>query len=98
MKLIDFRTTDGSCHFACLASTATRQALRDHIALLTGAEIVEDSANCREGDLLVFTFRGHRFSVSNSDGEFRFFVADPQCPDVLLYQVAVYCEVLLGNA
>jgi hypothetical protein len=45
-----------------------------------------------------FTHRGHRFLVSEQGGKFCFLVRDPQCPDLILYQVATHCEKLLASA
>ena len=97
MELIDFRTTDGSRHFARLPNGATWDALGEHISLLFGAEIVNLVAGRREKAWMDFAYRGHRFSVSRHDGLLHFFVCDPLCPDVILFQVAAHCEKLLGG-
>ena len=36
---------------------------------------------------LVFTFRGHRFGIDLHEGQFRFSVEDPSCPDEVLHDV-----------
>ena len=97
MKLIDVRTSDGSRQFVCLPNSATRQALREHVALLPGLEVVNFVAEGRAEAWLAFTYFGHRFAVRNGGGEFCFFVSDPRCSDLILYQVAAHCEQLLGG-
>ncbi len=47
---------------------------------------------------LDFRFRRHRFLIHARDGLFRLFVRDPQCPDLILYQVGCHFERLLGEA
>lgn len=38
--------------------------------------------------LVDFTFRGHEFSLDTQFGEFWLFVADPECPNEVLVEVA----------
>jgi len=97
MKLIDRRTIDGSRHFVCLPRSASWQALCEHVALLPGLEIVNFVADGPAEAWLGFTYRGHRFAVRHEGQEFHFFVDDPRCSDLSLYQVAAHCEGLLGN-
>ena len=97
MKLIDVRTSDGSRLFGCFPKTATWQRLRDHVAGLPGAEIVNFVAAGVGPAWFDFIFGSHRFVVRNGGDCFCFFVAEPCCSDVSLYQVASYCEGLLGS-
>ena len=98
MRLIDHRTEDGSRHFASLPKSCTWHALRDHVLLLPGAEIVNFVADRVKQAWIDFTYRDHRFSVNHREGKFCFYVCDPLCPDLILYQVASHCEGLLGSA
>ena len=97
MKLIDRRTTDGSRHFVCLPMSASWQALCEHVAAFLGVEDVNFVAAGPAKAWLGFTYRGQRFTVRHEGQEFHFFVADPLCPDLSLYQIAAHCEELLGN-
>jgi hypothetical protein len=98
MQLIDRRTEDGSRHFASLPKTCQWQALCEHILLLPGVQIANFVLAGASQAWLDFTFRGHRFSVSDGDGQFCLSVHDPQCPDLNVYQVASHCGKLLGSA
>ncbi len=97
MQLIDRRTEDGSRHFVSLPKASTWQALCEHILLLPGAEITNFVAAGAAAAWIDFTYQDHRFSVSLQGGDFCFVVRDPQCPDLILYQVASHCEKLLGG-
>ena len=97
MQLIDRRTEDGSRHFASLPKTCTWHALHDHIFLLPGAQITNFVVERVEEPWIDFIFQGHRFSVNHRRGDYCFCVADPQCPDLSLYQVGSHCEKLLGS-
>jgi len=97
MQLIDRRTEDGSRHFASLPKTCTWQALCEHVLLLPGAQIANFVASGVAEAWIEFTHQGHRFLVSEQGGQFRFLVRDPQCPDLILYQVATYCEGLSAS-
>jgi hypothetical protein len=98
MRLIDARTTDGSRQFARLRKGATLQALRDHAALLPGLSIVSCFPGHADAGWFEFTYRGHSFAVRNGGSAYCFFVKDPRCPDISLYQVACHCEQLLAGA
>jgi len=46
---------------------------------------------------LDFCFRQHRFLINTRDGRFHLFVHDPQCPDLILFQVGSHFERLLES-
>lgn len=98
MMLIDARTRDGSRHFTSLPQAAAWEDIHDHAMLLAGAEML----NCVVGELarawIDFSFRRHRFRIHARDGLYRLFVRDPQCPDLILYQVGAHFEQLLCKA
>jgi hypothetical protein len=98
MKLIDERTRDGSRHFASLSHAVSWGSVCDHVSLLPGAEMVSLFADGPGRAWLDFRFHRHRFSIKSRDGHFRLFVADPQCPDLILYQVGCHFERLLEKA
>lgn len=98
MKLIDQRTADGSRHFASLPQTASWTALRDSVALLSGAELLNYVNPGGIAAWIDFSFRDHRFRINAYDGRFHFFVSDPQCADLTLFQVGSHFEALLENA
>ena len=96
MKLIDERTPDGSRHFAQLPKLATWETVRDHVQLLGCARVV----NYVEGPAqpwLDFTFRGHRFLIHSHENQLRLFVRDPQCSDLILNEIGLHFERLLGE-
>ena len=97
MVLIDVRTSDGSRHFARLPARVTWEALRDHVSLLSGAELTNLVTDHGGRPWMDFAHQGHRFSVKGHDGRFHFVVRDPLCPDVLLYQVASHFEQLFSS-
>ena len=98
MELIDLRTEDGSRHFTSLPKTRTWHALRDHLLRLPGTQIVNFVAEEVTRAWIDFTFGKHRFSVMHRDDKFCFYVSDPLCPDLRLYQVAYHCEEFLCGA
>lgn len=98
MILIDERTRDGSRHFTSLPQTATWEDAHDHVLLLSGAEMLNFVVDEFARAWFDFCFRRHRFLVHARDGLFRLFVRDPQCPDLILYQVGSHFEQLLREA
>ena len=44
---------------------------------------------------LDFTYRGHRFLIHSHENQLHLFVDDPQCPDLLLFQVGSHFEPLV---
>ena len=98
MKLIDKRTRDGSRHFATLPQIVTWGGVCDHILLLPGAETINFIADWPGRAWIDFQFRQHRFAINARIGLFRLFVRDPQCPDLILYQVGCHFERLIEEA
>jgi hypothetical protein len=88
MRLIDLRTDDGSRQFACLPQNAPWDAVRDHALRLPDAQIVSFASEEIGLPWLDFSFRGHRFLVHGRHGQLHFFVRQPHCSDLILFQVA----------
>jgi hypothetical protein len=97
MILIDERTQDGSRRFACLPEEATWDQVRNHAALLPNAEIVNSVSGEHAKAWLDFRFRQHRFLIKTGDGRVHLFVHDPQCCDLILYEVGRHFEQLLAD-
>ncbi len=97
MKLIDERTPDGSRHFAKLPKIAPWETVRDHVLLLGIARVVNYVGDGPGQPWLDFTFRGHRFLIHCHENQLRLFVRDPQCSDLILYEVGLHFERLLGE-
>ena len=97
MKLIDERTPDGSRHFAKLPKIAPWEVVRDHVLLLGSARVVNYVDDDLAQPWLDFTFRGHRFLIHCHENQFRLYVRDPQCSDLILYEVGLHFERLLGD-
>jgi hypothetical protein len=88
MKLIDIRTRDGSRHFLSLPQSTAWIAVRGHAMRLPQLEILNfvDSEDLQAR--LEFLFLGHRFLIQGIDRQHHFFVSDPNCSDLIVYQVA----------
>ena len=97
MKLIDERTPDGSRHFARLPRIAPWKVVRDHVLSLGSARVVNDVGEGPAEPWLDFTFRGHRFLIHCHENQFRLTVRDPQCSDLLLFQVGLHFQRLLNE-
>jgi len=97
MILIDERTEDGSRRFARLPRGATWEALTRHVRLLPNATLVHCMENDAATAWLDFTFRGHRFVIHRHESRFHLCVRDPQCSELILYQVGCHFERLLGS-
>jgi hypothetical protein len=94
MKLIDQRIFDGSRHFAKLPKTTPWEVVEGHVLLLEGAKVVNAVSGTVATPWLDFTYRDQRFLVHSHENELHLFVRDPQCSDVLLYQVGAHFERL----
>jgi len=88
MRLIDLRTADGSRQFACLPQDVAWDAVRDHALRLPDAQVIGFVGEEIAPPWLDFSFRGHRFVVHGRHGQLQFFVRQPHCPDLILFQVA----------
>ena len=92
--LADFRMHDGSRHFASLPEVWPFSRLRQHVEQLAGATVADYVSDDVTEMWLDFSFRGHSFTVNNQDGEYWFFVNEPECPDDVLVAVVDHCEAL----
>jgi hypothetical protein len=95
MKLIDERVADGSRHFAELPRVTPWQAVRDHVLLLASAKVINYVDEGMASPWLDFTFRGHRFLIHTHENRLRLFVRDPQCSDLILFEVGSHFERLV---
>jgi hypothetical protein len=98
MKLIDERTPDGSRYFARLPKVSPLEIVREHILLLGSAEVVNFIDEGIASPWMDFNFRGHRFLIHCHGNQLRLYVRDPQCSDLILYEVGVHIERLFGGA
>jgi len=92
MRLIDLRTTDGSRHFASLPRPADWSAMRDHVRGLSGAKTLCYFSEDRKSPRMDFSFRRHYFLIAPRGDSIELFVQDPQCPDLILYEVGRHFE------
>ncbi|MEN6449389.1 MAG: hypothetical protein ABFC96_02770 [Thermoguttaceae bacterium] len=97
MKLIDHRTPDGSRHFSQLRGLAHWQIVCDHVLRLPGAEINNSVRHELAGARLRFTFRGHRFTIRSQQRDLHLIVDDPQCSDLILFEVGLHFEQLAAE-
>jgi hypothetical protein len=96
MRLLDERTADGSRHFARLPMAVDWSMVIGHASLLSGARIANSTGDEIASPWFDFLFRGHRFLVRSHEDHVRLSVSDPQCPDLLLFEVGVHFERLLA--
>jgi hypothetical protein len=97
MRLIDERAPDGSRHFANLPKSTPWQVVRDHVLFLDSAKVVNYIDEQVAIPWLDFTFRGHRFLIHSHENQLRLFVRDPQCSDLILFEVGTHFERLSGE-
>ena len=97
MRLIDERTRDGSRHFASLPQTAS---WGDPLRLCAAVAGRQDDQFCgggaRQGVARLPLPRAP-FPDRRPRRRFRLFVRDPQCLDLILYQVGYHFERQLGE-
>jgi hypothetical protein len=98
MRLLDERTLDGSRHFACLPRTVAWEAVCNHVRRLPGAKPINVIVGGPAPAWLDFEFRTHRFLIDARNGSFRLIVQDPQCCDLVLYEVGCHFERLLSDS
>jgi hypothetical protein len=95
MKLIDIRTHNGSRHYLCLPKDTDWNALYELAIQLPDAKIVQFTGEESTQPQLIFSFRGHHFLIRSQSNQLQFLVRDPNCSDLIVYQVARhFCEML----
>jgi hypothetical protein len=91
--IFDVRIRDGSRQFADVPERVLPSRMRMIIARLPGAEVVSFTASVAEIEAWIeFRFRGFDFAVNNQNNEFWLFVRQPECPEEILREVAVWCD------
>lgn len=95
LRIFDFRMHDGSRNFADLPITRDWYDVRDHVRTLPGAELTGFVCDHVTEAWIDFTYRGHAFSINDQNGNYWFFVADPDCDSVILEEVLAHWEELL---
>lgn len=91
-KLFDVNFGDGSRNFADLPETFFFDRLREIAGTLEGAVETGFLTDWVTEVWLDFVYRGHNFSINNQNGEYWFFVDDPECPDEILTEVIEHFE------
>ena len=91
-KLFDFKMNDGSRNFADLPETVFFDELREIAKQLQGATETGFLTDWVTEVWLDFEFRGQRFSVNNQNGDYWFFVENPECPDEILLEVVEHFQ------
>jgi len=85
--LLNIAMHDGSRQFGELPESASWDKLRGHLETLAGATVTDFITDDVTEVWIDFNFRGHHFSVNNQNGDYWFFVQDPQSPDEILEAV-----------
>jgi len=98
MKLFDHRTDDGSRYFSRLPRPERWDVLYDCVLRLSGAKVINHVGEDFGRPWLDFHYCGHRFLICLSEEHVQLYVDDPQCSDVLLYQVGRHFEKLLSRS
>lgn len=91
-KLFDFRMHDGSRNFADLPEVIFFDKLREIAKLLEGAAETAFVTDWVTEVWLDFDFRGYKFSINNQNGDYWFFVENPECPDKILLEVVEHFQ------
>lgn len=94
-KFMDHRMGDGSRNFADLPQTKLWYDVRDHIGRLAGAKLQSFVTDAVTEAWMDFTYRSHHFSINDQNGDYWFFVQDPNCPDEILEEVVAHFRALL---
>ena len=94
----DFRELAGERrHFADFPEVVFFDEFRDHLEKLRGVKIREFETNGVIEMWLEFEYRSHEFSVNNNLGDYGFFVADSECPEEILLEIADHFRQLLES-
>ena len=94
-KLFDFRMNDGSRNFADLPETVFFDKLREIAEQFEGAKETGFVTDWITEVWLDFEFREQRFSINNQQGDYWFFVENPDCPDEILMEVVEHFQKFL---
>ncbi len=94
-RFMDHRMNDGSRHFADLPQTKLWYDVRDHVNNLPGAVLQSFLTDDVTEAWIDFTYRSHHFSINDQNGDYWFFVQDPNCPDEILKEVVAHFRTLL---
>lgn len=86
---------DNARHFVDFPEVIFFDDFYDHVEELYGTEIERFEADGTVAMWLEFTFRGHRFFVSNKFGDYQFYVEDAKCPEDILLEIADHFRRLL---
>lgn len=98
MELLDDRMHDGSRNFLLLPVGSTPPIrLLFRVFTLWGAYPTAYIPSLSES-WIDFKYRKHCFSINNQNGDFWFFVKDPECSNDLVREVAEHFRAVLdGN-
>ena len=88
---------DGSRHFGALPQSILWHQLRNHIEVLEGGKITGFITDNITEAWIDFSYKGNSFVVNDKFGEYWFFVENPDCPDKILEEVLLHCELVLTN-
>ena len=94
-KLFDFRMNDGSRNFADFPELIFFDKLREVAGRLEGATETGFVTDWVTEVWLDFKFGGQRFSANNQNGDYWFFVENPDSPDEVLLEVIEHFQKFL---
>lgn len=93
--LADFTRTVMDIGFCKFPQTRFWYEVRQHLAALPGAIVVDATDALGVGSWIDFTYRGHAFTINADSGEFVFFAEDCDCPESVLAEIAAHFESFL---
>lgn len=96
-RICDVRMDSGSRNFAGFRRSCDWHAIRNQVELLPGAVVTAALCDYMMEGFVDFRFRGEEFSVHGQVDDCWFFVANPDCDEEILLEVAEHLERLLGS-
>lgn len=96
-KIFSFIMPDGSRNFADWPETFSWEILREYLTNLDGIEINGFLTDHVTEAWIDFSYRGHKFSINNQNGNYLFFVDNPNCADEILLEIIRQCEKMLAD-
>ncbi len=86
---------EAALHFADFPEVIFFDEVLDHVEKLEGTDIKQFEMDGVVEMWLEFTYRKNNFYINNRFGDFWFFVANPECPEEILLEVANHFRKLL---
>ncbi len=86
---------EDALHFADFPEVIFFDEFYDHVEILEGAVITEFETDGTIEMWLEFEFRDNKFFINNRFGDYWFYVADLECPEEILLEIANHFRGIL---